>query len=68
MDKEELIKSIGKKYLISCLFLNLWQHAVELMEEEPGPAGEGVDSQAAEMDGYEADTEQLANTSPSSSK
>ncbi|XP_063878429.1 lysosomal-trafficking regulator-like isoform X2 [Scylla paramamosain] len=44
------------------------QHTVELMEEEPGPAGEGVDSQATEMDGYEADTEQLANTSPSSSK
>lgn len=39
-----------------------------MLEEDPGPTGDGVDGQAAETDGYEADTEQLANTSPSSSR
>lgn len=51
---------------MSHVFLS-WQHT-DLLEEDPGPAGDGVEGQAAETDGYEADTEQLANTSPSSSR
>ncbi|KAG7172071.1 Ovarian abundant message protein-like 1, partial [Homarus americanus] len=44
------------------------QHALELLDEDTGPGGEGGEHQADETDGYEADTEQLANACPSSTR
>ncbi|XP_071541821.1 uncharacterized protein [Panulirus ornatus] len=44
------------------------QHAVELLDEDTGPPGDAGEQQPEETDGYEADTEQLANVYPSSTK